>query len=141
VDTALAMAEALAQKPGQYTKTIRCQASCRLDTGTLAPDERTAIEASIGKTLSRETAMALVGVEDIDAEMARIAADPLSRAALATAVGTALLALTTPGASLEGAATFMGIEPEDMKKLLTAPDPPPPPVTVPPVPPPPKAAP
>lgn len=132
VDTALAMAEALAQQPGTYTKLIRCQASCRLDTGTLAPDERTAIESSIGKTISRETAMSLVGVEDTDAEMARINADPLSKATLGKAVGDALLSLTTPGASLEGAATFMQLPKDDINNLLTAPDPTPVPIIVPP---------
>lgn len=121
VDAALAMAEALSNQPGHYTDTIRCQASCRLDTGALSPVERTAIEASIGKTLSRETAMTLVGIDDVEAEKARMAADPLSRAILGGEVGKALTALTTPGATLEGAAKFMGIEPDLVKDLLTAP--------------------
>lgn len=123
LNTALAMAEALSQQVGYYTNTIRAQASCRLDTGSLTPEERTAIEASIGKTISRETAMALCNVEDIDAEKARMAADPLARAELGLAVGGALTALTTPGASLEGAAKFLGMEPDLLKDLLTSPPP------------------
>lgn len=121
VDGALAMAEALSNQPGYYTDTIRCQASCRLDTGSLSSVERTAIEASIGKTLSRETAMTLVGIDDVEAEKARMAADPLSRAILAKAVGDGLTSLTTPGATLEGAGKFMGIEKDLLDDLLTEP--------------------
>ena len=119
VDTTLAMAEALAEKPGHYTSLIRCQASCRLDTGPISPQERTALEASIGKTLSQETAMMLLGIEDIEAERIRMSIDPYARATLGKQVGDALTALTTPGATLEGAATFIGVTPEMLAKLLT----------------------
>lgn len=109
VDTALAMAEALAEQPGFYTNFIRAQCACRLDGGPLLPAERQAIEASIGKTISQETAMMLVGIEDVDAEKARMAMDPLSRASYGATVGDALNKLTSPGATLEGAAKFIGI--------------------------------
>lgn len=109
VDTALAMAEALAEKPGEFTNFIRAQCACRLDGGPLLPAERQAIEASIGKTISQETAMMLVGIEDVDAEKARMAVDPLARASYGAVVGDALNKLTSPGATLEGAAKFIGI--------------------------------
>lgn len=125
VDTALATAEALANQPGAYTKLIRCTAQCRLDSGPISGPERTAIEASIGKTISQETAMALLNVEDIEAEQARMAEDPLSRATLGKAVGDALSALTGPGASLEGAAKFIGMDPDALNDLMTSPPPPP----------------
>lgn len=122
VDTALAMAEALAQKPGEFTKVLRAQCACRLDGGPLLPTERAAIEGSIGKTISQETAMMLVGIEDVDAEKARMAMDPLSRAKYGEAVGDALNKLTSPGAPFEGAARFIGIS-DEMLGILMSGDP------------------
>ncbi len=122
VDTALAMAEAMSDKVGYFTSVIRTQVACRLDAGPLQPAERQAIELSIGKTISQETAMMLVGIEDVDAERARMAMDPLSRAAYGSAVGAALNALTSPGATLQGAATFIGVEPAQIKALLSGSD-------------------
>lgn len=118
VDTALAMAEALAMTPGKYTKTIRAQCACRLDGGPLLPAERAAIETSIGKTISQETAMMLCGVEDVAAELARMAMDPMSRAKYGEAVGDALNKLTSPGAPVDGAARFIGIPEERIRTLL-----------------------
>lgn len=118
-DTALAMAEALAQEPGKYTKIIRAQCACRLDGGPLLPAERAAIEGSIGKTISQETAMMLVGIEDVDAEKARMALDPLARAKYGEAVGDALNKLTSPGATLEGAARFIGISDVMLELLMS----------------------
>lgn len=118
VDTALAMAEAIANQPGYYTNVIRCQAACRLDAGPLQPAERQAVENSIGKTISQDTAMLLVGIEDVEAEKARMAMDPMARAAFASVIGDALLKLTSPGATLQGAATFIGLTPVQIAALM-----------------------
>lgn len=122
VDTALAMAEALSSTPGKYTNVIRAQCACRLDAGPLLPAERAAIEMSIGKTISQPTAMMLVGVEDVEAELARMAMDPFSLAEFGSKVGDALNKLTAPGAPVDGAARFIGI-PEERIKLLLQGDP------------------
>jgi hypothetical protein len=119
IETSMAMAEHVANRVGQYTEQLRVQVACRLDIGPLNADERTAFEASIGKTLSRESAMMMLGVEDIDAELARMSADPYARAMLGKAVGDALTSLTTAGATLDGAAAYVGIEGEQLKALLT----------------------
>jgi hypothetical protein len=117
VEAPLAMAETIAGEIGKYTSVLRAEVSCRLDTGPLTAPERTAIEASIGKTISQETAMSLVGIEDPTAELASMAQSPLARAGLAKAIGEALQMLTSAGASLEGAAEFMGMKPDEIKKL------------------------
>lgn len=119
VETALAMAEALAERPGEYTKFIRCQCACRLDGGPLLPAERQAIETSIGKTISQETAMMLVGIEDVEAERARMAMDPLARATYGKIVGEALGTLTAPGATFEGAARFIGVPDALIEELMS----------------------
>lgn len=110
LETPVAMAEALAGTPGLLTGLVRAEVKCLLDTGPLDPTEVAANEASIGKTLSQETAMARNGVDDVDAEKARMAADPLSRASLAKAQGDALKALTESGLSIDTAAEMMGID-------------------------------
>lgn len=119
IETALAIAEALANKPGFYTSQLRVQAQCRLDAGPLSPDERRAVQEQIGKTISQDTAMAMLGVDDAEAERARMMADPQARAALGLSIGQALQALTTAGASLEGAALFLGISQEQIDQLMT----------------------
>lgn len=119
VDTALAMAEAMSEKVGYFTSVIRTQVACRLDAGPLLPAERQAIEASIGKTISRETAMMLVGIEDVDAELARMAMDPLSRAEFAKIIGEAVSKLTSTGATFEGACLFIGVDPTMVAMLLS----------------------
>lgn len=119
VDTALAMAEALAGKPGEFTKHIRTQCACRLDGGPLLPTERSAIEASIGKTISQETAMMLVGIEDVEAERARMAMDPMARTVYGEMVGKAISTLTSPGATMEGAARFIGIPDAQIAVLMS----------------------
>lgn len=119
MDTALALAEAIAGDPGRYTSLIKCDATCRLDTGPMSPEERTALENSIGKTISRETAMLLVGVEDVDAEKSRIESDPMARTAFAKSLGDAISALTTPGGTFEGACEYIGIPTKDVALLLS----------------------
>lgn len=119
LETALAMAEALANTPGVYTKALRANVRCVLDAGPMTAEERTAIEASIGKTISTETAQVLLGVEDVEAERARMANDPQARAVFAKTVGEALAILTTAGATLEGAAKLIGLSAEQLADLMT----------------------
>lgn len=119
IETSLAMAEALAQTPGKYTSVLRAQAQCKLDAGPLSADERRAILEQIGKSISQETAMALLGVDDIEAERAKMASDPQARAGLGKTIGEALTALTMAGATLEGAAKLIGLTDDQINDLLT----------------------
>jgi hypothetical protein len=122
IETALAMAEAIAQQPGKYTNVVRAQVSCKLDTGPITPEERKTIEASIGVTISQETAMLMLDIEDVDAEQSRMAEDPASRAEYAKDIGDALTKLTTAGATLKGAAKIVGLTPEQIADLMTPED-------------------
>jgi hypothetical protein len=119
IETSLAMAEALANTPGKYTSVLRAQAQCKLDAGPLSADERRAILEQIGKSISQETAMALLGVDDIEAERAKMASDPQARAGLGKTIGEALTALTMAGATLEGAAKLIGLSEDQINDLLT----------------------
>lgn len=117
LETPLAMAEAIVGTPGALTSLVRVEVQCRLDTGPLSPEERAANETSVGKTLSQETAMARNGVDDVDAEKARMASDPLSRATLLKAQGDALTAATTAGLSIATAAEMLGVDKAVAEKI------------------------
>lgn len=117
LETPLAMAEALAGTPGALTDLVRVEVSCRLDTGPLDPTERAANETSIGKTLSQATAMARNGVDDVEAEEARMTSDPLSRATLLKAQGDALTSATTAGMSVDTAADLLGLDAATLAKI------------------------
>jgi hypothetical protein len=119
LDTVLALAEAISGKEGQYTNLIQAEATCRLDAGPLTPEERTAIENSIGKTLSRETAMLMLGVEDVDAEKSRMESDPMARTAFVKSLGDALTSMTTSGGTFEGTCEYIGIPKKDVDLLLS----------------------
>jgi len=119
LETALAMAEAIAGTPGKYTNLLRADVTCKLDTGPITPEERKAIEESIGVTISQDTAMLMLGIEDVDAEKTRMADDLDSRTKRAEAIGKALMTLTTAGATLEGAAKFLKLEQKEIDDLMT----------------------
>jgi hypothetical protein len=119
LDTVLLLAEAIANKPGLYTSVIKGSAQCRLDVGPISAEERTALEASIGKTMSQETAMKILGVDDVDGEKSKMASDPLARAGLGLQIGLALAELTAAGATIEGAARFLGMDEDLITDLLT----------------------
>lgn len=55
-------------------KAMRASVDCKLPAGNLSPEEKTALAALVTeKLISHETAMTLIGIEDVDAELARIA--------------------------------------------------------------------
>lgn len=121
LETVLAMAEAFAGTPGKYTTTLRGVFDCVIDTGPITAEERTSIDASVtAGTLSRETGMALEGVQDTAAEMARIQRDPTAQLAATTQRAAAFSSLVGQGADIEGAALAVGF-PDDIAAEL-APD-------------------
>lgn len=123
VMTALAIAEALAGTPGKYTKQLRCAASCRISLGPLTAEERKADSDAVDKSLmSRETAMERSGVVDVDAENARISADPGAQLAVKTKQTAIVVQATAAGASLHGAAEFAGIEGDELDQITEEPD-------------------
>lgn len=115
--TVLAMGEALAGTPGKYTKQLRATFACQIDTGPLDAQERAANDASVGKTLSRETAMERNGVVDVDAELQRMNAEPAAQIALVTAQATAIKTLTDAGAGLVAAAVVADLGEDDVAEL------------------------
>lgn len=119
LETVLAMAEAFAGSPGKYTEQLRATFACQIDTGPLTAQERAANDASVGKTLSRETAMERNGVADVDAELQRMNAEPAAHLDMLTKQSTIITNLTTAGATLEAAATVAELDEDQIKELTT----------------------
>lgn len=91
LETVLALSAVFSGQPGRYDS-LRAVAECHLDLGPIsADDQRVAKELVEVEIISRETARSRVGVDDTDAEAAKIEAEQGSisqrnQQALATAV-------------------------------------------------------
>lgn len=102
IEAALALAAVFAGVPGRYAG-LRATFDCRLDTGPLTAAERAQIVAEVEKGVcSLETALAMLGHDDVGAELARIAAEKAARAAVAAAPATPTDP-TAPGQGAQGA--------------------------------------
>jgi hypothetical protein len=81
LETALTLAAHFAGQSGRYAG-LRATFDCRIDTGPLSSEERKALGDEVDRgLLSPETFLAIVGHDDPDAEMARIAAARAARQA------------------------------------------------------------
>lgn len=117
LETALAMAEQFIGTPGRYTSKLRAVFQCRLDTGPITAQERTAIDGSVAAgTLSRNTGMLLNGVEDPDAEIAAIQAQPGGDISLIKQQVPLVASLATV-AGVAGAARAVGMTEEQVDAL------------------------
>jgi hypothetical protein len=90
IETTLAMATAFSGQPGRFAE-LRAVFECRIDTGPLSTEElRLNKELSGDQPLfSQETAMARSGIDDVDAELERIAAETQVRQARAMEIAQA----------------------------------------------------
>lgn len=80
---ALAMIEALCGTPGLYTERYRITVDLHVDAGPRSPEERQQDRYDVEQSLmSPETSMSRAGVEDVKAEMDRIARRPEAQQAL-----------------------------------------------------------
>lgn len=75
LETALAMAAAFANQPGRFDS-LRATFTCRVDSGPISADEQKEARENVAAgLLSKETGMVRIGVDDTDAEKAKIAAE------------------------------------------------------------------
>jgi len=116
LETALTMACVFAADTGGIqADAYRATFSCFTDTGPLDPQEKTTItEAVTGGLLSAEWGMQALGVEDTDAELARLNSEPGKRIELRTKKLTALKAGTDAGLSLTTSAKLAGFEDDEV---------------------------
>lgn len=77
LESALALAEWFLGTPGKWTTNFRFLANCRIDTGPVSPEEREQDAAAVAaNAMSAELYMERSGINDVDAEIARIRNDP-----------------------------------------------------------------
>ena len=97
LETVLAMGAAFAGTPGRFAE-LRAVFECRVDAGPMAADELRLLSELSGsqQLLSRETAMARVGVDDVDAEQERIASEEEAKQARALAIAQAQAEIAPP---------------------------------------------
>lgn len=75
IETVLAMAAQFSGRPGKF-ESLRATFDCRLDAGPLSADDRQAIIAEVASDLRpREDAMSLLGADDPDAWVEKIASE------------------------------------------------------------------
>lgn len=86
LETALAMASAFSGQPGRF-QSLRAVFTCQIDAGPISADDMDATRANVlAGLLSEESGMAAIGVADVDAEQAKIAAERDAKAARAPQV-------------------------------------------------------
>ena len=104
LETALAMAAVFSGQPGRYAG-LRVQVNCHLRVGPLSEGEQKLVgELADKKLLSKETARGRLGIEDPDAEAARVASEQQDEQVL---LSTALL---NAQQQLDGGAASNGLE-------------------------------
>jgi hypothetical protein len=118
IETALAWAEALRGEEGRYTSQLRAQTSAYVNVGPVTPEQRAALTAAFEKSLlSRETAQELMGVDDVDSENDRIAAQPGSAIDLAIRMANSYKMLTDAGMPPRLAAIHSGYSDADAAEI------------------------
>lgn len=118
IEAALAWGEALRGEPGRYTSKLRAQVSVFINVGPVTPEQRNALIAAFEKSIiSRETAQELMGVEDVDSENDRIAAQPGQGIDLAIRMANAFKMLRDAGLPAGVAAEQAGYSPEAAAKM------------------------
>jgi hypothetical protein len=122
LETVLALGELFAKgtvgASGDLSTTLRAEFECIADTGPLDAKELLNITAAAEKSqLSLETLMLALGVTDVDAEQARLNAQPGRRITLATQLLVALKAGVDAGLSLGMAAELAGYDAANVKAI------------------------
>jgi hypothetical protein len=117
LETPLALAEALTNQSGKFTKPLRASFACRIDTGPVDAQERAQNDQSYEKgTMSQETAIQRNGVTDPDAELQRILAQPGADMSLLKDRAAVYATLAAVGDAY-GAAIIAGFTPEQARAL------------------------
>lgn len=118
----LAWADAMTAEPRRYLDRYRISVTMKVRSGPVTPDEQRQHNENVkAGTLSAETAMALNGVEDVDAELQKLRSSPESIVDLRQKQVAGVVELAAEGFSFERAAKIMGIsDPELLAEFKAA---------------------
>ncbi len=122
LEVAIAWADAMMGTPTRYLERYRIGVTMRVRSGPVTPAEQQQNNENVkGGTLSPETAMALNGVEDVDAELAKLASSPEAVVSLRTKQIGGVVELAAEGVPLDLAAEIVGVtDPELLAKFKAA---------------------
>jgi hypothetical protein len=82
----LAMAAAFSGQPGRFAE-LRAVFECRIDSGPMSSDDQSQVRENVKAGLmSEETGMSRLGIDDVDAELERIASERNGRMGRAAAM-------------------------------------------------------
>lgn len=125
-ETVLAFCEHILATPGRYTTQYRALYTCKLDAGAVPAEERAQYASDVESfLLPHEDAMELMGVDDVDAAMSKIAADPRFQLQQAKLKAESLAAyMMIPGMTFGAAGKLLGLSPADQAILASIPPPP-----------------
>jgi hypothetical protein len=119
IETAVAMAEQFCGKPGYYTKHLRVVFNAKPDYGPLTSEERRSLNEGMEKgVLSRERNMYLQGVEDVDAELAKINGERLGKLHMVQKQFEMIEVAVRAGVGLEAACQLAELTPEQTKAVM-----------------------
>jgi hypothetical protein len=111
IETVLAMAEAMMGQQGRYTSVLRVDFKAHISAGPVSPEERDGYIRAFEKgVLSRETVQEAIGVDDVDAENARIAAQEGAAVDLTLRQANIYKMLTDAGVGPKEAALAAGFD-------------------------------
>lgn len=116
IETAIALAELMSSKPagGSFLDRFRCVVTARVSVGPILPDEKRVNSEQAEKGhLSRESAMAANGVEDVPAEIALVDTDERARLALEKTRAETVKSWIDAGAGVAFAAKRAGMSEEE----------------------------
>lgn len=116
--TLVKLAEAILSKPARWTGKLKPIFKCKPQYGPLTMPERlqNMNEAKDGY-MADETAMSLNGIDDVDAELALIAAQPRAQLKLSTDQAAAVKAWVDAGFTHEVGLHMIGLDKEEIKKI------------------------
>lgn len=116
-DTVLALAAAMAGRSGYFDR-LKVSGSAVINTGPLSISERELIvQAYKSNLLSQETAVRLIGAENVSAEIERINREEGGKLSLWKLQAEVLKLLTDAGANLNAAAMAIGVDEENAARL------------------------
>lgn len=111
----LALASQMTNELDGFLDTYDCQVTVYISPGPVDPEERSAINEQVAKgLLSLETALVMLGIEDVAAELDRIRNSPDAQLARLEKQFTVIAAMTTAGLRILTAAKIVGLAPEHL---------------------------
>lgn len=118
IETVIALGSLMSNEFPDFLESYRCVVNVHINAGPIAPDERMQNREDYKENLiSAETAMSRNGIEDSVAERALIEGDKNAAAGMLVKQATAIKTLTDAGASIDGAAKFVGVDPAQARML------------------------